>query len=147
LDERVLLLGCDCVAVAGWIVARPEVLAQATQPRLGETCRNWFELALELSLRRRAFVWARHNRAQEREARLREDEWRVWGTFRDGNEVGWGWVSLSHTYPCKNNSSPSPYPNPTGIKLLSHPHPHRVTGVISYPYPYPFSYYFNINFN
>ncbi|QCD82570.1 hypothetical protein DEO72_LG2g2910 [Vigna unguiculata] len=37
-------------------VARPEVLAQATQPRLGETCRNRFELALELSLRRRAFA-------------------------------------------------------------------------------------------
>jgi len=28
LDERVLLLGCDCIAVAGWTVARPDVLAQ-----------------------------------------------------------------------------------------------------------------------
>ncbi|QCD92973.1 hypothetical protein DEO72_LG5g1042 [Vigna unguiculata] len=55
-------------------VARLEVLAQATQPRLGETCRNWFELAFELSLRRKAFVRARHSLAQAREARLREDE-------------------------------------------------------------------------
>ncbi|QCD96133.1 hypothetical protein DEO72_LG6g835 [Vigna unguiculata] len=44
------------VHVVGRIVARLDVIAQATQPRLGVTCRNRSELALELSLRRRALV-------------------------------------------------------------------------------------------
>jgi len=56
-------------------VARPDTLAQATRPRLGETCRDRPRLALELSPRRRAFVWARHHLVQAREARLSEDEW------------------------------------------------------------------------
>ncbi|QCE10426.1 hypothetical protein DEO72_LG10g1656 [Vigna unguiculata] len=43
--------------LAPWrTVARPDVFAQATMSRLGETCRNRYKLALELSLRRRAFV-------------------------------------------------------------------------------------------
>jgi len=62
----------DC---AGWSVTRPVCLAQATGPRLGKTCKDRPRLALELLLRRRAFVWARHHLAQAREARLSEDEW------------------------------------------------------------------------
>jgi len=49
------------MAVAGRTIMRPDVLAQATQSRLSETCRNKSEprrpsLVLELSLRRRALV-------------------------------------------------------------------------------------------
>jgi len=43
--------------------------------RPGETCRNRPKLVLELSRRRRVFVWARHHLAQAREARLSEDAW------------------------------------------------------------------------
>jgi len=68
-------LGYVWMDVAGWTVARPDVLAQATQSRLDETCRNRSKLALELSLRRRAFVWVRHNLAQAKEDRLSEDAW------------------------------------------------------------------------
>jgi len=68
-------LECVWMVVAGWTVARPNVLAQATWPRLGETCRNRPKLALELSLKRRAFVWVRHHLAQTREACLSEDAW------------------------------------------------------------------------
>jgi len=31
-----LLFGCENMVVAGWIVARPDTLAQATQPRPGD---------------------------------------------------------------------------------------------------------------
>jgi len=62
----------DC---AGWSVTRPDDLAQVTRPRPGQTCRNRPRLALELSLKRRAFVWARHHLAQARGARLSEDAW------------------------------------------------------------------------
>ncbi|QCE09383.1 hypothetical protein DEO72_LG10g602 [Vigna unguiculata] len=48
-------LGYDCMVVARRTVARPSVLAQATQSLLG-TCRNRYELALELSLGRKALV-------------------------------------------------------------------------------------------
>ncbi|QCD89900.1 hypothetical protein DEO72_LG4g852 [Vigna unguiculata] len=44
------------MAVAGRRVARLDVLAQATQSRLGETCRNKSKLALEHSLKRGALV-------------------------------------------------------------------------------------------
>jgi len=37
-------------------MVRLDVLAQVTQSRLGETCRNRSKLVLELSLRRRALV-------------------------------------------------------------------------------------------
>jgi len=56
-------------------VTRLVYLAQATRPRPDETCRDKPRLALELSLKRRAFVWARHHLAQAREARLSENEW------------------------------------------------------------------------
>jgi len=51
-----MLFGYECMAVAGRIVARPDVFAQATLSHLGETCRNRPRLTLELSLRRRALV-------------------------------------------------------------------------------------------
>ncbi|QCD92700.1 hypothetical protein DEO72_LG5g768 [Vigna unguiculata] len=46
------------MTVAGRKVTRPDILPQATQSRLSETCRNGSELALalELSLKRRALV-------------------------------------------------------------------------------------------
>jgi len=49
-------------------------LAQETRPRPGETCRDRPILTFELSLRRRAFVWARHHLSQAREVCLSEDE-------------------------------------------------------------------------
>jgi len=50
------LFGYDCTVVAGRTMVRPNVLAQAAQSHLGETCRNRSKLALELSLRWRALV-------------------------------------------------------------------------------------------
>jgi len=44
------------MVVVGRTVARPDVLAQVTQSRLGKTCRNRSKLALELLLRRIALV-------------------------------------------------------------------------------------------
>ncbi|QCD96795.1 hypothetical protein DEO72_LG6g1505 [Vigna unguiculata] len=40
----------------GRIVAKPDVFAQATLSRLGETCRNRSKLAFELSFKQRALV-------------------------------------------------------------------------------------------
>jgi len=57
LNGRVLLFGgYDCMAAVGRTVARPDVLAQTTQSRQGETCRNRSELALDLSLKQRALI-------------------------------------------------------------------------------------------
>jgi len=75
IEWMYIVVGVCLDGCAGWTVARPDVLAQVTRPRIGETCRNRPKLALELSLRRRAFVWARHHLAQAREARLSEDAW------------------------------------------------------------------------
>jgi len=75
LNACMLMFGVWLDDCAGWSVTRPVYLAQAIRPRPGETCRDRPRLTLELSLRRRAFVWARHHLAQAREARLSEDEW------------------------------------------------------------------------
>jgi len=40
LDGMVLLFGHECMTVAGRIVARPDIFAQATLARLSETCIN-----------------------------------------------------------------------------------------------------------
>jgi len=70
----------ECMVVAGRIVAKPDVFAQATLSRLGETCRNRSKLAFELSFKQRALVLSEVlSRSGERGSPKRE---RVgaWGT-------------------------------------------------------------------
>jgi len=61
------------VAVAGRIVARSDVFAQANLSHLGETCRTRPKFTLELSLRRRALVLSKVLSAQAKRARLSEN--------------------------------------------------------------------------
>ena len=73
-----LLVGCECVAVAGRTMVRPVTLVQARLTHQGETCRNRPRLPSNSRSGGELLFWARHYLGQARDARLSENAWKPW---------------------------------------------------------------------